>query len=650
MKKYIQIAVLFTCIFFGSYSIEARSFNAKDNPNYSITKIPIDLIKGANAIVRDAKETFTVKSEGTATYEKHCVITILNENGKEFGRFQEYYDDFQSMGKITATLYDANGKVVRKLKKDEIVDVSATSWSNGYGDNRIVTAKMVYDDYPYTVEYHYTINQKGLMFYPSWRPQFAEKLAIQKSSFTVKIPYSMPNLRYYSEDETLKPKIANENPTKSYVWNVNDLKVIEVEPYGPSSSDQILSVLTAPTDFKIDGYAGNMETWQNYGKWYYELNEGRDKLSSETILKVRELIEGAESKREKVKRIYQYLQSHTRYVSIQLGIGGWQTFDAAYVEKNNYGDCKALTNYMQSMLKEMGISSKPVLVRAGRRVPKVCSEFCAVQFNHIFLTVPLESEKDTLWLECTSQENPLNYLGSFTDDRNVLLIDKEKSRMIRTPASTAKDNMRERNIEAEILESGGVSAKVAIRYKGLQQDYPRSIAKMASSREQEEWLQETIDLSGKTINEYEFTTVSQDEPLVVLEVDLDARQYASKAGKRLLINPNILSRMTHIPEKMEERTQPVQLKRAYSYKDEVHYTLPEGLSIESMPDAPVEIKSDFGTYQAQFLMSEDGKLQYTRFFHQNKVNLHDERYEDFREFMIEVNKADKTKVVLVRGE
>ena len=648
MKKNTYFPALFIVILLALFTIETAHCNAGDD-SYAVKYIPLELVKDARAIVRNSIESFTVKTEGTAVQKKYRAITILNETGSDYGRIVAHYGKFQKVGKITATLYDANGKAVRKLKKDEVTDMSTSANSSGYDDSRVVTAKMVYDEYPYTIEYEYTVNYRGLMSAPGWYPQYAEDLAVQKSSFIIEAPNSLP-LRYHSEDKELQPEIAKQGDATIYTWQVENLKAIEEEPYGPTWRDQMLNVLIAPTDFELDGYAGSMKSWASYGEWHHKLNEGRDDLSSETILKVQELTQEASSIREKAILIYQYLQSHTRYVSIQLGIGGWQTFEASHVEKNSYGDCKALSNYTKAMLKAVGIESNIVLINSGRNASKICKGFCSNQFNHVFLTVPLPTEKDTLWLECTSQQIPPNYMGTHTDDRAALLIDPKGSKIIHTPVSTAKQNIRIRNIEADILDNGGVAAKVNIEYKGIQQDYPRHVAKNYSPRKQKEWLQAVIDLSGVTINEYDFSTVSMDEPLVALEINLTARQYASKAGKRLLINPNLLSRISSAPKKMTHRTQPVVLKRPYSYQDEVHYNIPEGFAIESIPKEPVEIQSEFGTYKAQFFLTEDGQLQYTRFFQENKIHLPPEKYEAFRQFRIEVNKADKTKMVLVKTE
>ena len=50
----------------------------------------------------------------------------------------------------------------------------------------------------------------------------------------------------------------------------------------------------------------------------------------------------------------------------RVGIGGWQPLDANFVSKKGYGDCKALTNYMFSLLKEVGINSYYTIVKAGQ--------------------------------------------------------------------------------------------------------------------------------------------------------------------------------------------------------------------------------------------------------------------------------------------
>src|SRR5690606_36041786 len=101
------------------------------------------------------------------------------------------------------------------------------------------------------------------------------------------------------------------------------------------------------------------------------------------------------------------------------------------VAVNNYGDCKALSNYMKALLKEAQIPSQLVIVKAGKN-KDLWADFSAIgQANHMILCVPMV--KDTVWLECTSQRNPYNYLGSFTGDRNVILVSDEGGKVVKTP-------------------------------------------------------------------------------------------------------------------------------------------------------------------------------------------------------------------------
>ncbi len=91
----------------------------------------------------------------------------------------------------------------------------------------------------------------------------------------------------------------------------------------------------------------------------------------------------------KDQALYEYLQSTTRYVNIQLGIGSWQPFDATYVHTRGYGDCKALSNYMIAMLQAAGVEAYPVLIRHGEEAPEVLADFPSNQFNHMIACAKL---------------------------------------------------------------------------------------------------------------------------------------------------------------------------------------------------------------------------------------------------------------------
>ncbi len=181
------------------------------------------------------------------------------------------------------------------------------------------------------------------------------------------------------------------------------LSPIIKEPFGPDFTELFPRVYFAPSAFKYDKSEGDMSNWQKYGEWQYRLLDGRDLLTEPFRAKLHELTAHCTTDRDKVKAIYDYLAKTTRYVSIQLGIGGLQPIAAADVCRTGFGDCKGLSNYTRAMLKELGIASTYTVISTTneRLLPDFSS---ANQMNHVILQVPLP--QDTLWLECTNHRFP----------------------------------------------------------------------------------------------------------------------------------------------------------------------------------------------------------------------------------------------------
>ena len=186
---------------------------------------------------------------------------------------------------------------------------------------------------------------------------------------------------------------------------------IEREPYAIPIYEHTPTVILAPTEFSYYGTDGDLSTWKSYGNWICQLIEDKMELPEERIHFLEELVATQNDTLSKVKAIYKYLQEETRYVSVQLGIGGFEPLSAQKVDEVKYGDCKALVNYMRAMLNAVGINSYYTLINAGRSAKKIIPEFPSQDFNHVILCVPVSN--DTVFLECTDQFSPFGFFRQF---------------------------------------------------------------------------------------------------------------------------------------------------------------------------------------------------------------------------------------------
>lgn len=405
-----------------------------------------------------------------------------------------------------------------------------------------------------------------------------------------------------------------------------------------------MRIEAAPTLFEFEGYEGTMKSWDEYGRWIAALNKGRNDLPDETTTRIRELTANANSREEKVKALYEYLQSKTRYVSIQLGIGGYQPFEASLVDKTGYGDCKALSNYMVAMLETVGIKSHYALVLAGENNDHLETDFPSSQFNHVVVAVP--NDADTIWLECTSQTNPFGYQGRFTGDRKALLITDNGAAIVNTTRYPVDVNIQSTLAEVTLGTAGQAKASVERIYSGLQYENGNlNFVVSGQYDEQKKWLQRHIDIPAFDITSFTMENVRAKIPSAIVKAELRIDRFATVSGKRIFLTPNLMNRNTFVPEKVENRKEEIVRRLAYIDVDTIRYALPEGIYPEFVPQ-DVQLKSIFGEYEASYKIDQ-GTLLYTRKVKINKGEFPPSSYQDLVNFYRSISKADNTKMVFM---
>ena len=610
--------------------------------NYSVSMIP-DSLKNdeAHIVVRKNDIKIDVMSLTHVNYSHSWAYTILDAKAdKYFSKLIAYYDDFSQINKIEGALYDAMGNKVEKLKKNDITDWSPNDGMSLAHDNRAKFAEFTPKEYPYTVEFSVEKTYTATFFVPDWHPQMSNDISVQNSTFSItsSVPLRIKEINLPNKEDHIE-KINSKK------WVLKNIPAKRLEPHSPSWELQSPSVYVAPTQFEIDGYVGSLNTWEDFGKWGLLLNKDRQNIPEELAQKLNKLVADAPNDYEKIRRVYKYLQDNTRYVSIQLGIGGWQPFPAEEVAEKKYGDCKALSNFTHAMLKSVGIESHYAFIGAGS-VSKMMRDFPSNQFNHAILCVPLkdEAKQDTLWLECTSQTEAFAYQGGFTEDRDALLITPQGGKVVHTTIYTAEDNQMARTAKIVLSEDGTATANVRTEYGALQEGRRKFIVE-EKKEEQTKFLYKSIPLNNITIKESEMIRHKERIPYIEEKLSLQIQNCAKRTGKRLFLQPNLFTQEGYVPENKGERTQPLVLDLDWIDSDTIEFILPEGFAPEAVPESE-KIETKFGSYSTKYIMSEKG-LTYIRRMEMKKGEFPKESYNEFVEFLEKVRKADKAKLVLV---
>lgn len=576
-------------IFYILIGVISSSSSAQNRWDTSL--IPDSLQENAYSVVRKYFTEFTYLSAEYGEESRISVVTVLNSKGETAGWFNCHCDKFKELKSFSGEIYNSEGKLLRKIKKSELQfsDYNEGLVSDDYlyywGTNTL--------SYPYTVKYEWKVkNKNGIIGFPVFMPQYQYNQSVQEAVYRINLPSDTAfNYHGFRMENLPVQEIKNKNTI--YQWSVHNLAALEKEDLGPPLYDMVPYLLAVPVYFSYEGSQGNLNDWRTFGLWQYNLLKGRNNLPEPFVAQLREMTREARTDKEKVKIVYDYLAGNTRYVSIQLGIGGLQPIAADEVCRLGFGDCKGLSNYLKAMLEALDIPAFYTIIHTERT--NLLKEFTSAnQFDHVILQVPLPG--DTLWLECTNANLPLGYIHENIAGHEALLVKPEGGIICRLPSYTDSLNRETCSVHVVLKEKSTVD--VHVEQCGEVGEYEKLFFFASLNLlKQKEFLRQQIYLPQTRINSVKLTENKTSHPSITLHYDFQSEFYGNRTGNRLFIPVNILRsiRKWNNPKRIYN----LYIDKGYLHSDTIRIQLPTGYQVESETET-INLNHSFGYFRTYF--------------------------------------------------
>ncbi len=605
----------------------------------SVSEIAPVLIKNSNAVIRLEKSMTEIYAIDKMKETYELTVTLLNEKASEFNHLVAYYSDDEKI-QVSAILYDSFGNEIKKIKQKEFLDESINQGYN-ISDVRVLHKEIHRTQFPYTVYFRIEKTSPNTAFISSFSPYYTENCAIEKSEYFLKNSSSIP-LYHKVFNEFQQPLEEIIEDTQMH-FAIENYTAFVIEPFSPSLSTLKPNVKFSLENFNLKGSHGNATSWNSFGKWMYDqLIASTLDLDNEKKSYLQELVKNAPSIEEKIKLIYNDLQNNMRYVSVQLGIGGWKPMLASKVDKYKYGDCKALSNYMVNSLNAIDIPANYTVLYSSDEFKNFDEDFVKMQGNHVIVNIPLE--KDTVWLECTSNDLAYNYISPKNDNRRVLSINKEGGTLVKTPKYNSSENLSQLKMEINVHLDSKISINVERTSSGALYQSNLHLRYKKKNAQKEFYKKEFNEIPDVIINTISFKNNKKDA-LFEEKIKGESPHFLKKIGSNYLFHAIPYGKIESKISTDADRLTPLELRRGLKSEKAFYFNFPYQIAIDNLPKDITINNSKFGSYTLKCKVENNQIIVY-RTLHIHDGTYKPEEYNEFVSFYNSIVESDQSKILI----
>jgi transglutaminase-like putative cysteine protease len=328
------------------------------------------------------EEVVRLEADGRASRTYHQIVQVLKQSIVEDMSEQEFswVPDRQTFRMNWIKVLKPDGTVISEApSQTQDSDVPAARSNPVYGNERVRRLSLSGLAAGTVLDLSFTIDDTAA--YPP-RDQFVEwyittTSEVKRSRLSVDVPQgTVPTILETNLPFKRIERAANGRTV--YEWITRDVPYTAPEPFEADSNgtDMIVSLVLP-------------RQWKDIGLWYDGLARDRYILGATAKAKVAVVAATARTRDDSIRAVHRLVARDVRYVSVSLGLGGYQPRHPDTVVVTGFGDCKDKATFFVAALRAWGIKAHPVLLSAGGLTePRLPS---ARQFDHVIAAVEVGS-------------------------------------------------------------------------------------------------------------------------------------------------------------------------------------------------------------------------------------------------------------------
>ena len=581
-------------------------------------------------------ENIEVTHENTEISTIHVVEKVLKERGKNIAEVEIGYDStYERAELVFARTITKDGRVV-SVGEENIRDVSKYLNFPLYSNARAFIISMPSVEVGSIIDYKVKIYSSKLVDKDNFNfiYRLREKYPIFKAQFNLTVPKDKrTHLKYFHRgragSHSLRPKITDRGDSSVYSWKFNNIKPIIPEYNMPPTSDINPAILIS-----------SFSSWDEIYNWWEKLFSGKIKLNDGAKKLVDTLVKDADTRLDKVKKIYEFCAKQIRYVAVEYGASGYEPHSANEVLLNRYGDCKDQAILLTAMLCYAGFKAYPALVPT-RSVYPIDKDFPSINFNHAICA--LKYKNRLIFMDPTAETTSFEDLPLGDQNRDVMVFGK-KAVIVRTPLE--KNNVAIYNTKIKLDKNEKAVIERLVTTKGFFSSAQRWYLKHTHPDKIKEDIQnKMVEISSfaKLLN-YRIKNKDNFDKAPILMYRFRSPQF---------LNPARNLRIVPIPDDMHisydliaknRRSFPIDFGGILTKRSQVTISLPQNLKVKYLPQ-DVKRSTKYFDFMATY-KNINYTITINRQFSIKKRFVHETEYELFKKKLEEVFFLLREKVIL----